>query len=84
MFKEYDEFDLAIALYHWLQHNWLSQNDELYADFCILTKPDMLQVSGSLEFFDNINENASEIYNMLTRDNYKEALEKVLNYKSKE
>lgn len=80
MFKQYDRFDLALALYHWLYHNW-SNTCTLYLDFCTLAAPNMYKPSHSEEHFDNIGDIAREIYSMLTEDNYKEALDLVINYK---
>ena len=80
-FSEFDEFDLALSLYHWLQHNWTSQSDPLYSDFCLLTNPGMYRPSHSLQFFNNIDDMAKNAYDSLTLDNYKLALNRVFNYK---
>lgn len=80
MFKDYDAFDLALALYHWLQHNWNGQSDELYINHCILTEH--YRPSRSEEYFNNLDATAKEVYDNLTRDNYMEALAIVLSYKS--
>ena len=80
MFNDYDEFDIAEALYFWLQHNWNGQSDPLYEAFCVLTEPGMYSPSHSKELFDNIEDTALEVYEMLTIDNYREGLDKVLNY----
>lgn len=79
-FQGIDEFDLALALYHWLQHNWNGQGDPLYRDFCTLTTPGMFKPGGSEEIFENVSDDVRAIYNILDHDNYKEALERVLNY----
>jgi hypothetical protein len=84
MFKEFSEFDLASALYHWLQHNWVSQTDPLYGAFCVLTEPGMYRPSRSEEFFENIEDDAKLVYDMLTRDNYEDALNKVVSYESED
>jgi hypothetical protein len=76
----YDEFDVAIALDHWLQHNWNGINDPLYAAHCELTAPGMYRPAMG-ETFDDIESNAREVYDMLTVDNYREALDRVLNYR---
>lgn len=81
MFKHYDSFDLANALYHWLQHNWSGMND-LYKDFCLLTEPGMYKPGISEELYDNATDEVLEIYNELTLNNYKEALDQVLNHAS--
>ena len=80
MFSEYDPFDLALGLYHWLQHNWNGQTDPLYAAFCQLTSPGMFRPARSQELFENIDDMALEVYETLTPDNYHEALDLVLNY----
>ena len=80
MFKEYDTFDVALALYHWLQHNWSGQTDKLYRDFCILTAPRMFKPGISDQYFDNISEDVKEIYDILSEENYSDALDVVLNY----
>lgn len=82
MFKEYDSFDVALALYHWLQHNWDGQVDPLYQAFCELTEPGMFRPARSQEYFDNIDDDAKEVYEMLTPENYKDALNQVFNYES--
>lgn len=82
-FKQYDVFDIALALYHWLQHNWEGQDEDLYKDFCTLTNPGMYKPSISEQNYDNISEEAIEIYNELTKDNYKQILNLVLEYKPK-
>lgn len=85
-FKEFDEFDLALALYHWLQHNWEGQGDDLYSDFCRLTEPGMYRPAPSEEYGEVLEkegyESAKDIYDMLTRENYADALNRVLNYNS--
>ena len=87
LFDTYDEFDLALALYHWLQHNWEGQSDPLYEAFCTLTAPGMYHPAHSETVFENLANTddgyAAEIYEMLTRDNYELALNRVLNYESK-
>lgn len=75
-------FDVANALYHFLQHNWQGQTDPLYRDFCILTHPGMYKPGHSEEFFENISEESKIIYDMLTEKNYTDALNIVLNYES--
>lgn len=80
MFNEYDEFDLALALYHWLRHNWQGQADALYSDFCRLTEPGMFNPGMAAEYFENIGDEAEYIYGELTIDNYGVALKRVLNY----
>lgn len=80
MFKDNDAFDLALDLYHWLQHNWNGQGDVKYSDFCALTEH--YHPSRSEQLFDNIDESAKEVYDSLTNDNYSEALTIVLNYES--
>ena len=80
VFKDDDTFDLASALYFWLQHNWDGITDDLYADFCRLTEPGVYKPSHSEEFFDNIEPSANDIYDTLNRENYRQALELVLNY----
>lgn len=82
MFDDYNEFDIALALYHWLQNNWNGQDDPKYEAFCTLTAPGMFRCSPSEEFFENIDEIAQLIYSELTNKNYKKALARVLNYKS--
>ena len=81
MFKEFCAFDLALALYHWLQHNWNGM-DDLYMDHCRLTR--LYRPSRSDEYFDNMAGEACHVYAMLERDNYQQALEIVLNYKNEE
>lgn len=76
-----DAFDLADALYHWLQHNWVGMDDK-YEAFCQLTEH--YTPSRSLELFENIEESAKEVYLMLNDDNYESALERVLNYNSED
>jgi len=83
MFKEYDSFDVALALYHWLQHNWASQGDPLYQAFCELTKPGMFRPARRQEYFDGIDYDAKEVYGVLTLENYEDALNQVLNYESR-
>lgn len=80
MFNEFDKFDIAIALYHWLQHNWVGMDDK-YKAFCQLTKPRMLEVRGSLQYFEKIDDNMKEVYDMINDNNYQEALNIVLNEK---
>ena len=80
---EYETFDIAVALYFWLQHNWEGQTDDLYSDFCILTEPGMYKPGMCLDF-DTISEESKEIYNELTRENYSGYLDKVLNYESQD
>jgi hypothetical protein len=80
-FEEYNEFDLALGLYHWLQHNWHGQSDPLYAAFCELTRPGMYRPSRSDELFENIDDSAKEVYGQLTLKNYESVLGGVLNYK---
>lgn len=84
MFNEFDEFDLACALYHWLQHNWNGQSDELYQAFCVLTEPGKYKPGLSHECFDNIDDSVKYAYDLFTRDNYDIALDRVLNYKSED
>ncbi len=87
-FREYDTFDLALALYHWLQHNWQGQSDPLYEAFCQLTAPGMFypsRVNSCYKALDKEgNEGAELVYHMLTEDNYRKALGIVLNYESEE
>ena len=80
MFNDHDPFDLALALYHWLQHNWNGQTDPLYAAFCELTSPGMYRPAISEQLFENIDGTALEVYETLTLDSYREALDLVLNY----
>jgi hypothetical protein len=84
MFDSYDEFDLALALYHFLQHNWDGESDPLYRDFCALTAPGMFKPGMSAEYFENIDDTAKEVYDQLTIENYSSALAKVLNYSSED
>lgn len=77
---EYNTFNIAEALYFWLQHNWEGQTDELYSDFCILTEPGMFTPGMGLDY-ENIEDESIEIYNELTRENYTGYLDEVLNYK---
>ena len=79
MFNEFDEFDLALALYFWLQHNWDGMNDPLYAAFCQLTSPGMFN-PGMGQSFDNMDGSANEVYHMLDMNNYQEALDRVIGY----
>jgi len=79
MFKEFDAFDLALALYHWLQHNGERQTDDKYSDHGVLMEH--YRPSRSEEYFDNLDDGVLTVYNMLTDANYKEALEIVLNCK---
>lgn len=79
MFKEYDLFDVAGALYFWLQHNWSGQGDPLYSAFCEL---DQHYKRGGSQCFEDIPECEREIYETLTLDNYQEALTAVLAYES--
>ena len=81
MFEEHDAFDLALALYHWLQHNWIDMDDK-YKSFCELTNH--YKPARSEEFFDNIDGSALDVYHELTDDNYKEALDIVLSYNSED
>lgn len=83
-FNECDPFDLALALYHWLQHNWDGQTDQLYEDFCRLTAPGMFKPGPCSEYFENIDDNARAIYDELIRKNYENALSLVINYKSED
>ena len=80
MFNDYNEFDIALALYHWLQHSWNSQTDPLYDAFCVLTEPGMYKPSRSDELFENLDSEALDIYNLLSRDNCEYALNKVTGY----
>ncbi len=82
IFDEFDEFDLALGLYHFLQHNWNGQTDPLYEAYCKLTAPGMFKAGMSDEYFERIDETAKMVYEMLTEDNYKQALDRVLNYVS--
>jgi hypothetical protein len=87
MFDQYDKFDIALALYHWLQHNWNGLSDPLYRDFCILTSDDLFRPARSMEYFENIESDYPEvmvIYDQLTIENYSQALDRVVNYKSVE
>ena len=81
MFKDYCEFDIAAGLYHYLQHNWYGMDDK-YEAFCMLTQPRMYKPSSSEEYFENISEESREVYNSLNDSNYREALDKVLNYQT--
>ncbi len=81
MFNEYHEFDLAEALHFWLQDNWEGKSDPLYESYCVLTAPGMFQPGTYLKF-DDLNDSAREAYESLTRENYREALERVLNYET--
>jgi len=83
VFSEYDIFDVANGLYHWLQHNWQGM-DDLYEAFCELTAPGAYRPSRSEESYDNASEEALSVYNELTLDNYREVLDLVLNYESEE
>lgn len=83
VFSEFDTFDLALGLYHWLQHNWEGQSDSLYEAFSMLTEPGIYKPSLSEEYFKNIDDSARNVYELLTRDNYEDALDLVLNYESK-
>ena len=78
-FSEHDEFDIAQGLDLWLQHNWQGQSDPLYAAHCQLTAPGMYRPS-PFATFDNMESGAREVYDSLSKDNYKEALDLVLNY----
>lgn len=84
MFDEYGEFDLALALYHFLQHNWNGKSDPLYRDFCALTAPGMFHPGSHSEYFENIDGMAREAYDQLTVNNYDSALARVLNYSSED
>lgn len=82
IFKNYDTFNLALALYHWLQHNWEGQNDPLYADFYKLTAPGIYKPARSEEYFETLEneeyQEVMEVYNILDETNYEEALNLVL------
>jgi hypothetical protein len=78
MFDDCDAFDLADALNYWLQHNWEGQGDTLYSAHCELCT---VYSPGYFSRFEDIPEEAKEIYNQLTRDNYRQALDKVMSYK---
>ena len=77
--NEVDRFDVAIALHHWLQHNWESQWCDLYSGFCQLSK--IFTARGSDEYFETIPEEAKRVYDLLTEDNWVSALEYVRAYK---
>lgn len=81
-FNDFDEFDLASGLYFWLQHNWQGHNDALYEAFGELTSPGMYRPSRSQENFEDIDSTAYEVYELLDRSNYRDALNRVLNYGS--
>ena len=83
MFKDFDGFDVALALYHWLQHNWVGMDDK-YEAFCKLTEPGMYKPSRSEEYFENITDEVQTVYDMLDDNNVGQALETVLNYESEE
>lgn len=83
-FDEYDTFDVALALYHWLQHNWQGHSDHLYAAFNKLGSNGVYRPAKSEEFFQNIDDNVRDIYDQLTMDNYRDALSLVLNYEASE
>jgi hypothetical protein len=78
--NDYSEWDIAGALFYWLQHHWNGQSDEKYSDYCTLTAPGMYSRGGEGE----MTEEEQIIYDELTDDNYKEYLSKVLNYKSED
>lgn len=80
MFNEFNTFDIALGLYHWLQHNWTSQSDPLYEAFCVLTSEGMFIPSHSGEYFENLDGEAKIVYDMLTIQNYEQAM----SYKSEE
>ena len=82
-FSDYCVFDLALALYHFLQHNWQGIGDPMYRDFCVLTSPGMYKPAMSEQYFENIQgEIAFEVYGMLNESNYDDALQLVLNYEA--
>ena len=83
VFQEFDSFDIALGLYHYLQHNWEGMDDK-YQAFCQLTAPGMYRPARSEEYFDNIEGDALQVYDALTDGNYSEALGIVLNYKSED
>jgi hypothetical protein len=85
MFTESDPFDLALALYHWLQHNWEGQADPLYEAFCELTAPGMYRPARSQEYFESLKGSEAEtLYSELTHENYRQALDLVLNYEAED
>lgn len=77
-FEEMDKFDLALGLYHWLQHTWESQGDEKYSDFCSLIR--VYKPSPSNQYFENIDDMARLAYDSLTDFSYRVALELVIKY----
>jgi hypothetical protein len=80
-FKEFNDFDIALALYHWLQHNWDGQTDPKYEAFCILTAPGMYKPSPADQEHDAMDTNdAAIVYGLLTDSNYKKALAQVINH----
>lgn len=83
MFKEFEVFDIAEALYFWLQDNWEGQSDELYSAYCELTAPGMFK-AGTFFSFGSLNDSARFVYDNLARDNYRAALNQVLNYESQD
>jgi hypothetical protein len=65
-----------------LQHNWDGQGDPKYQAWNELTGPGMFKPAMSQEYFDNIDDAAKEVYDLLSDDNYLDALNMVLNYES--
>ena len=82
MFDSHDELAIALALYHWLQHNWIGMDDK-YKAYCTLTDKDMFKPSPRQEFFESIDPEAMEVYESLTDDNYDQAMQQVIDYVSK-
>lgn len=79
VFENIDIFEIAEALNYWLQHNWEGQGDELYKAYCELTDPKVFKLS-PLSKFEKMSGEAKHVYDSLTRSNYKEALDAVLNF----
>lgn len=81
MFKEYSEFDVAEALYLWLSHHHDGQCSAKYKALCQLTAPGMFKPAPSLSE-ETLESEALDIYDMLTNENYEQALDYVLSYES--
>jgi len=78
-FRNFNEFDLALALYHWLSHNWKWGSDPVYLSLRELTK--IYKPSPIEEDFDSISKTSKLAYEQLTVKNYKRALKTILNRK---
>jgi hypothetical protein len=79
-FEMFNEIDLATGLYHWLQDNWENKKDPLYLAFKALTTPGIYKPTVHERSFENINDDARYIYDLLTYDNYEMVLYKVTGF----